>query len=158
MTEPMVVRNGYVRKVSSIAVVLALFASALAVYLWLGVITPEAEERREQNCQWFEGDHHADVTALVTQYDYFQRFTSAELRNNDFLSVFQQLPVAELEAARDRAPDYCDEPGVALPEPDPCVPLRPARIRHLAEVFGVPPQRPVQRQGDCTPVRSQLRQ
>jgi hypothetical protein len=85
----------------------------------------EQAERRDQNCHLFEGDHLRDVEDLRSTYKYLNQLTAVERRTAINQAILRSLPMAEGEARVDRAPDYCDAPGVGLPEPDPVVPDRP---------------------------------
>lgn len=88
----------------------------------------EGVERRDQSCRLFEGQHLADVRRLRRTYRYLLSLsaTEREMALNQF--VLRSLPQTEREARLDRAPDYCDEPGVGRSEPDPVIPHRPAQL------------------------------
>ncbi len=136
---------------------LAAFAALALVGIGFYLFDKQRTESRGQVCGWFEGDHLDDVQGLVNTYAYFGGLTADDLRDSDFLAVFQQLPETEGEAVQDRAPDFCDEPGVALPEPDPCFPTRPPQVVRLSAEFGLPPQEPVPLQAECRRLPSTLR-
>jgi hypothetical protein len=78
---------------------------------------------RDQVCQVFESQHQADVQALRDTYKYLdtvvKRGETASTLNQ---FIIRGLPVTEAEARRDPAPQFCDGPGLGLPEPDPVLP------------------------------------
>jgi hypothetical protein len=88
-------------------------------------IEREGVERRQQSCQLFESDHLADVQALRRTYHYLGGLSARERRTGINRALLVNLPRTEQEARTDSAPDFCDKPGVGLPEPDPVVPERP---------------------------------
>jgi hypothetical protein len=96
------------------------------IFVSLGLIikgaTNEAGDRKEQNCQLFESDNLQDVRALKATYDYIEALNPDEIQSTINQFIIVSVPDAQIEAATDQAPDYCDDPGVALPEPDPKVP------------------------------------
>jgi hypothetical protein len=99
------------------------FVPLLAI-LALYLVVVDSTERRDQMCQLFEADHLADVNRLERTY----RFLSSPAARDDeaLLQVaLVELPELEREARVDSAPDFCDEDGLGLPEPDPVVPDRP---------------------------------
>lgn len=136
------VNTGIWRAIAAAALVTAAASMLLTVVLFASLST-ESSERRDQNCQSFEGAHLQEVEGLANSYkllaasppdgwDRTQRFVAG------------LLPKAEREAARDddglgvRVPDYCDEPHVGLPEPDPCVPGRPHGLELVTPAPKVP--------------------
>jgi hypothetical protein len=98
-------------------------------------IRKEGRERRGQYCLPSERGHLEATQDLQRRYDYLLSLTPAEKRMtlNEF--VLRDIPRVEAEARADQAPDFCDEPGLGLPEPDPVIPKRPAAIdRALREL------------------------
>jgi hypothetical protein len=92
----------------------------------------ETSERRNQTCKWFEGDHLEDVKDLKRTYARMPEalaFYTAAAPNSlrPFLKsiIAADLARLEKEAMVDAAPEYCDESGIGLPEPDPVIPERP---------------------------------
>ncbi len=110
------------------AMVLAASAVLVAVVLFVK-LEDEGAGRRSQSCELFEAGHLADVKGLRRTYGYLAGLSTeqrAEPLNRLLLRV---LPETEREARIDRAPAYCDEPRIGLPEPDPVLPERPAALR-----------------------------
>jgi type II secretory pathway pseudopilin PulG len=106
----------------------ATHARRLAVRLEM-----EGRDRRDQTCTLNERDHLQDVRALRRTYarlpealDFYE-----QIAPNEGFRQFLRSAVAadtqrlEKEARVDRAPEFCDEPGYGLPEPDPVIPERP---------------------------------
>jgi hypothetical protein len=86
----------------------------------------EALRARDANCLQFERDHLADVTQLRQTYFYLAQLRDDELGDAINRFVIARLPETERLARTDTSPDYCDAPGLGLPEPDPVLPKRPA--------------------------------
>ena len=84
----------------------------------------ESAERRDQTCNLFETDHLQDVRQLRATYRYLAGLPLEERTRPLTQAVLQGLPQLEREARADPAPDFCDEPFVGLPEPDPVIPKR----------------------------------
>jgi len=81
----------------------------------------ESAERRNQNCLIFEGDHLEDINQLKRTYEFLD---NPKANRGLVEAVLPGLPALESKARRDGAPDYCDDPNVGLPEPDPVAPER----------------------------------
>lgn len=98
-------------------------------------IANEGKERRSDTCRTFEGAHLQEVRSLKSLYDYLALLTVAQRREPLNRTIAKGLPELELNARTDQdqngeyVPEYCDAPGVGLPEPDPKVPRRPASLR-----------------------------
>ena len=90
----------------------------------------EIAERVDQNCTLFETDHKSDVDRLGNTYRYLLAVRPEERGQTINQFVLNGLPDLEREARVDSAPDYCDQPKVGLPEPDPAIPRRPAALRN----------------------------
>jgi hypothetical protein len=87
----------------------------------------ERQIRTDQNCEFAELTHLRDVQSLEGTYQYLER---AESRPNEkgtllYELVLQGAPKTIASGEIDLAPDYCDDPGYGLQEPDPVVPKRP---------------------------------
>lgn len=80
---------------------------------------------RSQNCFKFEEEHLQDVTQLRDTYDYLSQLTPGQKRESINAYVLSRLPETERKAKIDKAPAYCDKPGLGRPEPDPKIPERP---------------------------------
>lgn len=108
--------------------VLYLFVLVVVV---LGVLRlgSESDERADQTCQIFEGQHLADVRQLRDTYRYLLQLSPVEKRDGINRYVIGRLPETEKRARTDTAPEFCDDDGVGLPEPDPEVPERPRALR-----------------------------
>jgi hypothetical protein len=105
----------------------------------LKVDDQERKVRTDQACNLFERLHHRDVSEYLVErrsivlLTNFVNDLSPEEREQPFNKlIISNIPQArkdyfkeESEASIDIAPAYCDEPGVGLKEPDPCVPGRP---------------------------------
>lgn len=120
------------RRIAAAALVVAAAAVLIAALLF-AVFETEARDRRDANCQSFELGHRQEVEDLAGAYklvaaspparwDRLQRFVAA------------RIPMLERDAASDsdgrgvNVPGYCDESGVGLAEPDPCLPPRPVGL------------------------------
>jgi hypothetical protein len=88
-------------------------------------IDTEAVERKDADCVKDERDYFAKVNQLTQTYAFLK---TADPESDLYKAVVTNLPQVEAEAKRDLAPEYCDEPNVGLPEPDPVVPKRPAGL------------------------------
>lgn len=112
----------------------AIAALAVLVGFAFWSITGEGAERRDETCRIDEKAHLADVKRLERTYAYLGRLPRSEWGSNFTREIVLGMPALEEEARLDRAPAFCDEPGVGLPEPDPKLPrfrnydhlLRPA--------------------------------
>lgn len=88
-------------------------------------VEEEAVERKDADCVKDERDHFAKVNQLAQTYTFLK---TADPDSDLYQAVLPQLPEIEAEARRDLAPEYCDEPNVGLPEPDPVIPPRPKNL------------------------------
>jgi hypothetical protein len=100
-------------------------------------IEVEGRERRDQACVLNERDHLADVQNLKRAYDrlpeafaFYMSIAPADMKPLLRSMIAQDLKRLEQEARVDQAPEYCDEPGVGLVEPDPVIPERRS-FKHL---------------------------
>lgn len=98
-------------------------------------INAERAQRIDQACRTDEGNHLSDVTKLARTYDYLVALPDVPFKQLDRITqaVILQVPSTEETAHKDPAPAYCDVtlPGgkpVGLPEPDPIIPKRPAKV------------------------------
>ena len=114
--------------VALIAALAALGSVAAGFYR----LEREQTERRNQTCTLNEGDHLQDVTELRRTYKRLPQalefyLETAPERLRPFLrnAIASDLVRLEKEARIDAAPQFCDEPGIGLPEPDPVIPKRP---------------------------------
>lgn len=91
-------------------------------------IDKESDARADQACQLFEQSHYNDVQQLKQTYAYLKQLSPEERKQplNRFIIV--RLPITEKQASKDTAPEFCDQPGLGRPEPDPVVPKRPANL------------------------------
>jgi hypothetical protein len=94
-------------------------------------VAMETKERRHQICLSAEREHLGNVTRLLRTYDYLQELDPQRPLSLLNKAILRQLPDVELEARTDQAPEFCDEPDLGLPEPDPLVPPRPDSIPEL---------------------------
>lgn len=91
----------------------------------------EALARTDQVCRLFEQSHLDDVIQLRQTYKYIVALSPEERKSTINQFIIRQLPTTEKTARTDRAPAFCDEPNVGLPEPDPVVPKRPQAVDEL---------------------------
>jgi hypothetical protein len=105
-----------------------LLAITLIGGFWIVRFEADVNDRRDQTCRLFERDHLADVERLRGTYKYLNGLAPVQFEDTLNQAILRQLPDLESEARVDSAPDYCDEDGVGLPEPDPVVPKRPAGL------------------------------
>lgn len=94
-------------------------------------IEAESLARVEQDCLKEERDHAGDVRQLRRTYRFLLDYPVANRDDPLFVAILQLLPQTESAARTDNAPDYCDDPGVGLPEPDPKIPERPKALDEL---------------------------
>jgi hypothetical protein len=96
----------------------------------IDLIEREGRERRDQSCMLSERQHLQDVIQLRRTYRYLvdpEKF--GDRKGSDLYNVvLAQLGRTERQARIDRAPQFCDEPGIGLREPDPRIPQRPFGI------------------------------
>lgn len=127
------VNAGGWRIVAGLALLLASASLLLNGLLYDRGIS-EAAERRDQNCLSFEGKHAQEVRDLDDQYAFLLTAPRERWDDTQTFVYERTLPALEREAVRDndplgeRVPAYCDEPGVGLAEPDPCIPKRPQSL------------------------------
>jgi hypothetical protein len=94
----------------------------------VGYVKWEADTRADQNCHIWETIHARDVVQLADTYQYLAQLKPHQ--EDDPINVFIRIRLPETEAkAKDIAPDFCDKPGLGLPEPDPVIPEKPESIR-----------------------------
>lgn len=131
--EAKVYKNGFLRKICLIAICVSLGSAALSTYLWFNLIS-ESKERRNQTCRVFESAHKQEIDSLNGTYRYLANAPPPERGTSLYDTILRNLKKLEAEAASDTdevgviVPEYCDEPDVGLPEPDPVVPKRPVGI------------------------------
>lgn len=102
-------------------------------------IINEGNERRQQSCTADERKHLATVDNLQKLYIYIEGLSPEEASTNFNKAIIASVPDAEEDAYNDNAPEYCDVPGVGLPEPDPKVPDRSKKVRkYVNQVLGPP--------------------
>jgi hypothetical protein len=124
-----------------ICLVIATFSVVIAGYaVWTSSQTvhkldQEAEIRRSQTCETFEGAYSEQIRRLENTY-VFLLLPGIRQRSPDLFDfALRELPTLEQGAKSDddpfgpRVPAYCDDPNVGLPEPDPKVPRRPAGLQ-----------------------------
>lgn len=102
--------------------------------------TKEQVERRSQICTTFESQYRQEVEQVSQTYAYLltvQQFHPDELKSGLNRFVIGQLPQNEAKAKTDTdtngvfVPQFCDEPGNGLLEPDPKPPHRPAALNRI---------------------------
>ena len=95
---------------------------ALAFAGFGGYILHESAVREDGQCRIFEKNQAQAVQQLEQAYLFMAgRREDAELYD----LAYTRLPELELEAVANHAPNYCDDKGVGLDEPDPVLPERP---------------------------------
>lgn len=95
----------------------------------------ERAERTDQNCKLFELDHLQDVRDLRDTYKFLSNKEAATENPGLTRFIILNLPRTEKEAKIDSAPEYCDDPGLGLPEPDPVIPNRPDNLDELTKLI-----------------------
>jgi hypothetical protein len=121
------------RAIAAVGLVLAAASMLLTVILFT-TLEREGRERRQQNCQTFEQDHYAEVASLAGTYRFLTSKPRALWDDTRRFVARVSMPQLERDARRDddragvNVPEYCDEDGYGLAEPDPCVPGRPAGL------------------------------
>lgn len=87
----------------------------------------ERKVRTDQNCEAAERAHLASVQELRGTYQYLIQVEKSPTEKDTILYklIIQGLPRTISEGEIDIAPDYCDDPGYGLKEPDPVIPKRP---------------------------------
>jgi hypothetical protein len=86
----------------------------------------ETTERLDQSCTIFEQQHLEDVIQLAKTYQYLDNLSVQQRTEGLNVFIIKDLPETEKKAKTDSAPDFCDEPNLGLPEPDPTLPTKPA--------------------------------
>ncbi len=105
---------------------LFLIALTFMVSAWLYSQTVgEVAVRVDQTCRIFEQNHRSSVSRYKSSLDYLVKLPPAERNQGINRAVLKNLPVLRQETLRDKAPAYCNEPGVGLPGPEPSVPRDP---------------------------------
>lgn len=112
---------------------------AFSVYMSLSVsignkqllakVSSESRKRQDQTCSVFERAFAVDVEQLSGTYKYILQLTPEEKKNTLNRVIISQLPAIEARTHEDRAPAFCDKPGVGLPEPNPVIPKRPPGLK-----------------------------
>ena len=98
-------------------------------------IKQESRGRRDQSCSLSEREHLEDIRTLRRAYrrtpkalEFYLQVAPRGFRPFLRNAVYADLARLEKEARVDRAPEFCDAPGIGLPEPDPVVPKRPPNL------------------------------
>lgn len=121
-----------------------LTAWLLTVIIWFGgtglalhQIQSEGHTRADQVCKIFEDAQHDQVDELQRTYDYLVKLTPAEVHSTLNVAILTHLPQQEADAHIDRAPQFCDDPGLGRPEPDDPIPVRPAKVTQELKAIGL---------------------
>ncbi len=109
----------------------------LAVFLSYYLPAQESKKRRDQTCALLEATHKRNVDNLNSTYDYISELKEREVHDTLTIFVLRNLPQAETSTRIDDAPQFCDEPGIGLPEPDPVINERPERVSKLLMKLGI---------------------
>lgn len=96
-------------------------------------IARDRRQGRDQICRSAEREHKRMVRGLRTTYGYLLSLNDQQLHEPLNQILLGQLRRTESVARHDPAPAFCDNPGLGLPEPDPRIPHRPARINRLLD-------------------------
>lgn len=99
-------------------------------------IKKEGEQRRDQICLGAERTYNSEVTTLKSTYRYLEELKPREVSSSINVAVLRGLPQTEDTVKTGAAPAFCDETNsdgspVGLPEPNPTVPKRPAKVDHM---------------------------
>lgn len=121
------------------AVILAIAAvAAMAALVALRAASQNAKtikrieevraDSRDQSCTLFERTERSNVLRVRERYAYLDGLDLADRGASITKAIIQGLPDLEREATEQRAPPYCNAPGVGLPEPakDACRRLLPS--------------------------------
>lgn len=84
----------------------------------------ESFQRRDDSCEISEREHLTDVKALRQTYKYIDSLKPDEVKDTLNQFIIANMPQTEQNARIDVAPEYCDEPHIGLPEPDPVLPKK----------------------------------
>jgi len=116
-----------------------MFVVSLAAGLLAYEATRENRERINQSCTSDEREHLRNVESLRRTYALLESPTQRELVGPGLVRVIvATISDQEALARTDQAPEYCDDPGVGLAEPDPVPPKR-KDFSHLLTPGNDPP-------------------
>src|SRR3954447_1550669 len=87
----------------------------------------DTKARVDESCRLAEGKQRDSVLLLRQTYTFLVHPPKALEGLVPYAKA--NLPKVEADARTNDAPDYCNAPGVGLPEPDPEVPVRPLALR-----------------------------
>jgi len=79
-------------------------------------------QRRDEQCRFFEQQESASFKRVIASYKYLDDLPRRERHTPLTRAIVRALPDTYKEASASRAPSYCDEPGIGLPEPGPRLP------------------------------------
>jgi hypothetical protein len=117
-----VVRENWYRDIWLLAITVLVVWSIATLYA-------DRTDRADQTCTLFERAHERDVNALAATYKYLVGLSDSERTSAINRTVLARLPETEQQARVTKAPSYCDDRGVGLPEPNPVIPVRPSSLR-----------------------------
>lgn len=103
-----------------------LIISGLLVWAVLGIAS-QARTQRDGQCEVFERLEVAAIVKVRTQYAYLEELPREEYGSNLTKAIVRGLPSIYRDAEASRAPAYCNEKGIGLPEVAPFVPALPQR-------------------------------
>lgn len=89
---------------------------------FIKAINRESIARRDESCRYFERQEAIAVRQIRRTYKFLDGLTSAERRSSLTRAIVLGLPDQYRQAQADKAPSYCDDPRIGLPEPGPKLP------------------------------------
>lgn len=92
-----------------------MLAVGVAFFAVLKVVW-EGAERKDETCKLFERQEAVAVHRLRQTYDFLEH--PPESLKGLVPAILAQLRTTEEDARATKAPHYCDESGVGLPEPE----------------------------------------
>jgi hypothetical protein len=93
-------------------------------------IEKDRNARRNDTCVTAERQEATSVKAVIRTYAFLRTLPRSERGTAITRAIVRNLPMTYANAKADRAPKYCDEPGVGLPEPGPRLP-QPRSFKYL---------------------------
>ena len=84
----------------------------------------EGIKRRDESCRYFELQESVSTRRVLSTYDYLDHLPKSEWGSPLTQTIIQSLPDTYADAIANRAPDYCNDPGVGLKEPGSKLPKK----------------------------------
>jgi hypothetical protein len=90
--------------------------------IFIRQINRDGADRRDESCHYFEQQEALAVKQIRRTYSYLDRVAGPDRHSLLTREIVQGLPDQYRQAQADKAPKYCDEPGIGLAEPGPELP------------------------------------